>query len=118
MPTMVRLARWNARGQGEILKQRSCRRLPCTNGARLSPVITLRSLTDIDFVAAAAAALLGVLLIMVPGLAPLAALLAPEICFSFASAAAVRWALRQPAALPPAPPAALPSGLELSPGAA
>lgn len=69
-------------------------------------MITLRSLTDIDFAAAVAAALLGTLLILVPGLAPLAALLAPEVCFSFASAAMVRWALRQPAALPPAPPAA------------
>lgn len=65
----------------------------------------MRSLTDIDFAAALAAALLGTLLILVPGLAPLAALLAPEVCFSFASAAAVRWALRQPTS-PPAPPAA------------
>lgn len=67
-------------------------------------VITLRSLSDVDFLAAAVAVLLGVLLVLVPGLAPLRAFIAPEICFSFAGAACVRWALRQPPALPPGGP--------------
>ncbi|MBK6920572.1 MAG: hypothetical protein IPH07_24440 [Deltaproteobacteria bacterium] len=72
-------------------------------------MITLRSLADIDFVAACAAALLAGLLILVPALAPLAARVPPELLLSFAGGAIVRWALRQP----PSPPAA--GALEAAP---